>query len=50
MSTGPIGIAVAEGTLPGRVWMYANYHCNIECTYCLTESGPSGVGGSTPTC
>lgn len=40
MSTGPIGIAVAEGTLPGRVWMYANYHCNIECTYCLTESGP----------
>lgn len=40
MNTGPIGIAVAEGTLPGRVWMYANYHCNIECTYCLTESGP----------
>ncbi|MBC8091631.1 MAG: hypothetical protein H7Y15_06785, partial [Pseudonocardia sp.] len=37
---GPIGLAVAEGTLPGRVWMYANYHCNIECTYCLTESGP----------
>jgi MoaA/NifB/PqqE/SkfB family radical SAM enzyme len=36
----PIGLAVAEGTLPGRVWMYANYHCNIECTYCLTESGP----------
>lgn len=37
---GPIGLAVADGTLPGRVWMYANYHCNIECTYCLTESGP----------
>ncbi|WP_300011267.1 radical SAM protein [Pseudonocardia sp.] len=37
---GPIGLAVAAGTLPGRVWMYANYHCNIECTYCLTESGP----------
>jgi MoaA/NifB/PqqE/SkfB family radical SAM enzyme len=36
----PIGLAVAAGTLPGRVWMYANYHCNIECTYCLTESGP----------
>jgi len=40
MSPGPVGTAVAEGTLPGRVWMYANYHCNIECTYCLTESGP----------
>ncbi|MGQ0575010.1 MAG: radical SAM protein [Pseudonocardia sp.] len=38
--TGPIGLAVAAGTLPGRVWMYANYHCNIACTYCLTESGP----------
>jgi MoaA/NifB/PqqE/SkfB family radical SAM enzyme len=20
--------------------MYSNYHCNITCTYCLTESGP----------
>lgn len=37
---GPIGLAVADGTLPGRVWMYANYHCNIACAYCLTESGP----------
>lgn len=35
-----IATAVAEGTLPGRVWMYANYHCNIACAYCLTESGP----------
>lgn len=37
---GPVGAAVAEGRLPGRVWMYANYHCNLACTYCLTESGP----------
>jgi MoaA/NifB/PqqE/SkfB family radical SAM enzyme len=35
-----VAAAVAEGRLPGRVWMYANYHCNIECAYCLTESGP----------
>lgn len=35
-----IATAVADGRLPGRVWMYANYHCNIACTYCLTESGP----------
>ena len=20
--------------------MYANYHCNLRCTYCLTESSP----------
>jgi MoaA/NifB/PqqE/SkfB family radical SAM enzyme len=36
----PIARAVAEGRMPGRVWMYSNYHCNIQCTYCLTESGP----------
>lgn len=35
-----VAAALAEGRLPGRVWMYANYHCNIACAYCLTESGP----------
>ncbi len=35
-----IANAVATGVLPGRVWMYSNYHCNLECSYCLTESGP----------
>ena len=39
--SGAIAEAVADGTLPGRVWMYANYHCNLECTYCLTESSPT---------
>lgn len=24
----------------GRLWFYSNYHCNLTCTYCLTESGP----------
>jgi MoaA/NifB/PqqE/SkfB family radical SAM enzyme len=24
----------------GRLWLYANYHCNLTCTYCLTESAP----------
>ena len=33
--------AVAVGTLPGRVWMYSNYHCNLACAYCLTESNAS---------
>jgi MoaA/NifB/PqqE/SkfB family radical SAM enzyme len=32
--------AVADGRLPGRVWLYANYNCNLTCTYCLTESAP----------
>ncbi len=33
--------AVAEGTIGGRLWLYANYHCNLTCTYCLTESAPA---------
>jgi MoaA/NifB/PqqE/SkfB family radical SAM enzyme len=32
--------AIRDGALPGRLWFYANYHCNLVCTYCLTESGP----------
>ena len=35
-----VAAAVREGTLPGRLWLYANYHCNLTCAYCLTESGP----------
>ena len=31
---------VGAGTLPGRVWFYSNYHCNLACAYCLTESAP----------
>jgi MoaA/NifB/PqqE/SkfB family radical SAM enzyme len=37
---GPIAEAIAEGRLPGRVWLYSNYHCNLACSYCLTESSP----------
>jgi MoaA/NifB/PqqE/SkfB family radical SAM enzyme len=40
VSTGPIADAVASGELPGRVWIYSNYHCNLACSYCLTESSP----------
>jgi len=32
--------AIDSGILPGRLWMYSNYHCNLACTYCLTESAP----------
>lgn len=39
--TGPIAEAINNGTLGERVWFYANYHCNLECSYCLTESGPN---------
>ena len=33
--------AIADGILGGRLWLYANYHCNLTCTYCLTESAPN---------
>ena len=30
-----------KGTVSSRLWFYSNYHCNLACTYCLTESSPS---------
>ena len=32
--------AIAAGTIGERLWFYTNYHCNLRCSYCLTESGP----------
>lgn len=39
----PIAEAVEDGALPGRVWLYANYNCNLTCNYCLTESSPQSA-------
>jgi pyruvate-formate lyase-activating enzyme len=27
----------------GRLWFYANYHCNLTCRYCLTDSAPNSA-------
>jgi MoaA/NifB/PqqE/SkfB family radical SAM enzyme len=35
-----LGQAVAEGRMGERLWLYATYHCNLACAYCLTESSP----------
>lgn len=35
-----VGRAIADGRMSDRLWMYATYHCNLRCTYCLTESSP----------
>jgi MoaA/NifB/PqqE/SkfB family radical SAM enzyme len=32
--------AIAEGRVGNRLWLYATYHCNLACGYCLTESSP----------
>lgn len=37
---GEVADAIASGRLSPRVWFYANYHCNLTCGYCLTESAP----------
>lgn len=46
MTTVEASSAAAE--LPGRVWLYANYHCNLACTYCLTDSAPSSPRRTLP--
>ena len=40
-ASGPVAEAIESGHMGGRLWFYTNYHCNLECTYCLTASGPS---------
>ncbi|MBA3434657.1 MAG: radical SAM protein [Actinobacteria bacterium] len=32
--------ALEEGRCGERLWLYATYHCNLACIYCLTESHP----------
>ena len=32
--------AIEQGQVGERLWMYSNYHCNLACVYCLTESAP----------
>jgi MoaA/NifB/PqqE/SkfB family radical SAM enzyme len=35
-----LGDAVVNGRMGDRLWLYATYHCNLACVYCLTESHP----------
>ena len=35
-----LATAVEEGRCGDRLWLYATYHCNLSCGYCLTESMP----------
>lgn len=40
MSSEALATAVSEGRCGDRLWLYATYHCNLACVYCLTESHP----------
>jgi MoaA/NifB/PqqE/SkfB family radical SAM enzyme len=40
MSVEAFAAATAEGRCGDRLWLYATYHCNLACIYCLTESHP----------
>ena len=35
-----LAAAITAGEVNGRLWFYSNYHCNLQCSYCLTESAP----------
>jgi MoaA/NifB/PqqE/SkfB family radical SAM enzyme len=32
----------------GRLWLYSNYHCNLACRYCLTDSAPNSARRMLP--
>jgi MoaA/NifB/PqqE/SkfB family radical SAM enzyme len=32
--------AIDQGRVAERLWLYSNYHCNLACSYCLTDSAP----------
>lgn len=36
-----IAEAIDARRIGPRLWLYANYHCNLTCSYCLTESAPN---------
>jgi len=36
-----VSTLVADGAVGERVWLYSNYHCNLACAYCLTDSSPT---------
>jgi MoaA/NifB/PqqE/SkfB family radical SAM enzyme len=38
----PAGLTdrIASEAISRRLWFYSNYHCNLRCSYCLTESAP----------
>lgn len=40
MSREALEAAVGDGRMGDRLWLYATYHCNLACVYCLTESHP----------
>lgn len=40
--------AVSAGMIGSRLWLYTNYHCNLTCRYCLTESAPRVVRRELP--
>ena len=40
--------AINDGELNERFWLYTNYHCNLACQYCLTESSPKAPSRLLP--
>jgi MoaA/NifB/PqqE/SkfB family radical SAM enzyme len=37
---GALAEAIDAQRVSERLWLYSNYHCNLTCVYCLTDSAP----------
>lgn len=35
-----LAAAIDAERVGDRLWLYSNYHCNLKCVYCLTDSAP----------
>ena len=40
--------ALLEGVIGCRLWLYSNYHCNLSCSYCLSDSSPTAPHRELP--
>ena len=40
--------ALAGGLIGSRLWLYSNYHCNLSCTYCLSDSSSTAPRRELP--
>ena len=41
-------VAYDEPVIPGRLWVYTNFDCNLSCSYCLSSSSPAAARRELP--
>lgn len=48
MQNSPDSTRTNSFALASKLWIYTNYDCNIQCSYCVAESGPQADRRSLP--